>query len=287
MPTTANEQTLDSQNALNWKIFSDEPISSATTRMENATANQQIVQGLLQENLAANLAFLNFLAPTLPGVFAGNPWQEVNGALWTLKIEVMFYALVPLIVLAWRRLGPAPVLGSLYALSVLYGVLIGLAFESSGRMLWLQLQRQLPGQLTYFLVGAALYAYRDRIGARWSRVLVVGAVCFVTDKLAGSPLARPLLEPLWMGIAVVFAATGLPFLCNFARFGDLSYGLYIVHFPIIQAAVAAGWFAREPWLAFVAVMVLTVAGAFLSWHLVEKPFLARRSHYRLAEQGAG
>ena len=56
MPTTANEQTLDSQNALNWKIFSDEPISSATTRMENATANQQIVQGLLQENLAANLA---------------------------------------------------------------------------------------------------------------------------------------------------------------------------------------------------------------------------------------
>ena len=41
-------------------------------------------QGVLRY-LAANLSFLNFLEPRLPGLFAGNRFSEVNGALWTLN----------------------------------------------------------------------------------------------------------------------------------------------------------------------------------------------------------
>lgn len=240
----------------------------------------------LARYLAANLAFLNFLAPTLPGVFSGNAWNEVNGALWTLKVEVMFYAAVPLIVLACRRIGAARVLAGLYGLSLAYSFSLAELAQESGRPLWVQLQRQLPGQLTYFLAGAALYVYRDRAARHWPALVGAAAFLFVLQKLAGGYHLLATIEPLWLAVAVVYAALGMRYLGNFARFGDFSYGIYILHFPVIQAAVAAGYFARAPWLAFAACTVTTFLLALLCWHFIEKPFLRRSSHYRLAEKPA-
>lgn len=72
------------------------------------------------KHLIANLGFMNFLSHDLPAVFEGNQLTAVNGALWTLKIEVMFYAAVPLIVYLCRRWKRLPCLITLYFLSVLY-----------------------------------------------------------------------------------------------------------------------------------------------------------------------
>jgi len=232
--------------------------------------------------LAANLAFLNFLAPTLPGVFEGQAFAEVNGALWTLKIEVMYYAFVP--VLAWllARLGRWRVLAVLYLLAAAWFVVMGELHAHSGAKLWLQLQRQLPGQLGYFLVGVALYFLRDRLEGRWAALAAVAVTMFAVLVAARNPVLAILLEPMALGILVIGAALGLPHLGNFARFGDLSYGVYIVHFPVLQALVAAGLFASAPWTGFCTALVLVTLLSLLSWHLVEKPFLGRRSHYRRA-----
>ena len=48
--------------------------------------------------LLANLSFLQFLAPTLPGVFQSNPvMAAVNGSLWSIRAEIFCYLLMPLL----------------------------------------------------------------------------------------------------------------------------------------------------------------------------------------------
>jgi len=233
--------------------------------------------------LAANLLFLNFLAPTLPGVFKGQPYTEANGALWTLKIEVMYYAFVPIVAWLFAFFGRWRAIIALYALAALYFILMEELHARSGAGIWLQLQRQLPGQLGYFLVGVALYFLRDRLQGRWGVLVVAALAMFVLITAMADPIITVLLEPPVLGILVIYAATALPYLGNFARYGDLSYGVYIIHFPVIQALVSSGLFARNPWAALLASLLLVAALAALSWHVVERPFLRRRSHYRLAE----
>jgi peptidoglycan/LPS O-acetylase OafA/YrhL len=248
----------------------------------SASPAAEYVSAGLARYLSANLALLNFLAPSLPGVFEGQPYTEVNGALWTLKIEVMFYAFVPAISWMCARLGRWRVIAALYALATLYWLVTAAQYARTGADIWLQLQRQLPGQLGYFLVGMALYFLRDRLRGRRVPLAAAAVTMFVALAATADPILTAVLEPLALGILVILAATAVPHLGNFARYGDFSYGIYIIHFPVVQALVAAGMFAQRPWVAFCAALAIVSILSALSWHLVERPFLRRRSHYRLA-----
>jgi peptidoglycan/LPS O-acetylase OafA/YrhL len=79
--------------------------------------------------VAANLVFLNTLQPTLPGVFQSNNIAAVDGALWTLKIEAMFYVAVPLIALSFKKFGRLRMIVLVYALSVTYSLVLNLLAE--------------------------------------------------------------------------------------------------------------------------------------------------------------
>ena len=236
--------------------------------------------------LLANLAFLNFVQPSLPGVFDGNLVNAVNGALWTLKIEVMFYLSVPVLVWLMRRLGHGRILLLAYAASIVYAqVLMGMA-DRTGSGLYAELARQLPGQLSYFVAGAALYYYLAWFERHAWRCLTGAAVALAALHWV-PPLqaSLALLEPLALAMVVVFLGL-FGYLGRFGRYGDFSYGLYILHFPIIQLLLHSGWFRDAPGTFLATVLLTSMAGAVLLWHGVEKRWLLRSSHYVAAEQVA-
>jgi len=231
--------------------------------------------------IAWNLAFLNFMEPNLPGVFVRNPASEINGALWTLKIEVMFYLGLPLLAYCLRAAA-----GWRWLLIILIYVGAEIWREYLGRMgvssagegtIWSELARQLPGQMSFFITGIALFLWRDVV--TWKSLLPALGL-----GLLGLSVMYPsagFLRAAGIGVVAVWWSTAIPQVINLRRLGDLSYGVYIIHFPIIQTAVAIGAFDRFPYVGVMACVAVTFIGAALMWWMVERPALRSNSAYRV------
>lgn len=192
----------------------------------------------------------------LPGVvFVNNPvGAEINGSLWSLGYEFEMYLMV--LVLGTLRLINLPVCLLLLALGM---ACIGVpALGFLGGWGWM---------LAFFAAGMVLYKLRGRHIFDW-RIAMVALVGLV----ASAPLGQfILLFPLFGCYLALYIALHprLPVI-RAARFGDLSYGLYIYGWPSQQTVIwllhgHASW-----WQVFLLATLLAGALAFLSWHLIEK-----------------
>jgi peptidoglycan/LPS O-acetylase OafA/YrhL len=234
--------------------------------------------------LGANLAFLNFLAPSLPGVFTSNNMPAVNGALWTLKIEVAFYLFVPVMHYLSNRFGAGKVIGAIFCFSCIwkYGfALLGSIYSMPGiysldtsRSLYSQLEVQFPAQLVYFCAGIFLLLYFDKLKHHFWSISCITACSYFLDHW----VFKGDIDVIWIsGIVVIFGFWR--YFGNFSKYGDFSYGVYIVHFPILQVMIVFGLTSLTPAISLPLYLSVIGIAAFFMWHLVEKRYLASSSHY--------
>lgn len=212
--------------------------------------------------------FLNIVGSIhyeLPGVFEDNPFpRAVNGQLWTIPFELECYlALILLSVSALlkRRLAFTAIVAGL-SLALTARVLAGHPVDATNHV---------PGRMLVlcFLAAVSLYLYRDtlpysgRLGA--ASAAAAAALLQVPDTcyLAAFPVAY---LTVWLGL---MRPPAIPF-------GDLSYGVYLFHFPIEQTVVHVFPGVRSWWLLTLIALPLTTACAWLSWTLIEKPTLVRK-----------
>ncbi len=203
--------------------------------------------------------------------FAGNTLSTaVNGALWTIPLELKCYGALAVLGLAgllrrrWLLLVLLLVATGGYALVTPRGDPLVNFFD------WRITERFLLEFGLFFFAGTSFYAFRIH-QCDLMKKLVLLVVCWV---LAGAALfmGRPLLA-LWLVVPVtilLFGNESTPFLRQAGRFGDLSYGMYIYAFPVQQTLI---WLYKDS-LAWGVLLGLTVAVtsllAFASWHFVEK-----------------
>lgn len=209
---------------------------------------------------------VNFIQ-TLPGVFATNPFPgAVNGSLWTIPMEVVFYFFILFLgMLGWLR-RKRVVLG-LCILGVVAFLVSQqlLGYEGLGRYVTLALTLFIP-----FSFGMVLYLFKDHIPLRGVYALIALAgliLClrFFENQVLVNLFAAYLI--LYIGLSRRAR------LYRFARFGDLSYGLYVFAFPVQQAVSYFMGRGVTPLSNFIISAIIVAVLAFLSWHLVEKRFL--------------
>lgn len=217
---------------------------------------------------------------TLPGVFTGQPLSAVNGSIWTLCYEVSLYLLVPLLgLLLLRR---RRVLGGL--------VVVGLA-----ALPWDHLPPAIPGLeglnsgilavfARYFLAGALLFAFRDRVPRRW---WLATAALLALGLSLGHPWA-PWVSDVVLPYVVVYAAqVDVPLLGRLCRRRDLSYGMYVWAFPVQQSILCVAGGTLRPSVLCAIALPATASFAVLSWHLVEAPAMRLKRLLSGLEAGPG
>jgi len=235
-----------------------------------------------------------------------NPFSRWFGQAWTLKVEMIFYLLVPLVALALamagRRMGRGGRIGLvLAAAAAAWGVsLLSIALKGP-----LVKSLTILGVGYAFMPGVALAAVEHVLAARVAgRTSVARIGAWVAGAsvvlLVAIPLIGPRLPNLMLVYVVISAgvgcAVGGPLLRQWATgdawrvldnrilrwFGERSYSFYLYHLLLVVAlAPVAARMGGGYYRALAALIVLAgtanAIAAAISYRFVERPFLRRRS----------
>lgn len=206
----------------------------------------------------------------LPGVFTDNPHSAVNGSLWTLPVEVRAYYLIALlgvVGLLVRWLPAVTLTGVLAVLTLSMGgdwpgvgsTVDRFAHETESLML-----------IGVFMASALLYLKRDRIPMSAPLAVATFVAWFALSWTDLGSVAAILTVPYFVLFAAYRSAAWLRVL---TRRGDMSYGLYLLAFPVQQVVVLVAGPGIGPWGLAAVSLPLTYALSVLSWRLVESPAL--------------
>ena len=189
--------------------------------------------------VGANLALLNFLEPTLPGVFSQHLVTAVNPALWFVKLEVLFTFLLPLFAHAWKRLmGEHPTYWrASFARGLCWGlggacVIILLLGEAQVLPLPAVGLRYL-GYLQHYLWGVALYFLLPRI--RLTGAVGCGLLVLFLLSSWSAPFAHTVGWLVVLALVLRLFLSDGPLRC--LNRSNLSYGIYLSHCPLVQLAL--------------------------------------------------
>ena len=211
----------------------------------------------------------------LPGVFETTPanpnLSAVNGSWWTIPVEARCYAYVAVL----GAIGLRQRLLSLLALSAValmyFKTLPGHALDNGFDNLCYYYS-------VFFLTGVCARQFDAEIRRYRLLLLGVGAACLLLAtldqyiRLAAWLVVAPLT--LWLGLR------STPGLRAAARFGDLSYGIYLYAFFVQQLSVRY-WPATDSYVATTAVAtIVTALLGWCSWHAAEAPALSLKRRLR-------
>jgi peptidoglycan/LPS O-acetylase OafA/YrhL len=215
------------------------------------------------------------LAYRLPGVFATNETNVVNGSLWTLPVEIRAYLLVlalGLTGLLLRRLWL--VVGAGLLLLALPASAAG--WTGVGRLVELRDSHPDPLLLAIFGVSALLHVHRERVPLRpWLAAAALATWVLATWALSDHAPVSNLLVALVVPYLVIYVAYEAPRrLRSLTRPGDVSYGVYLLAFPVGQTILHVAGRDMAPLALLAICLPVTYLLALLSWRLVERPALS-------------
>jgi peptidoglycan/LPS O-acetylase OafA/YrhL len=215
-----------------------------------------------------NLMLRYYYAPTIPAVFFYEPSIEysigslINVSLWTIRWEISCYLLVLLL----GRLG---VLNLWTSLAILIGSVVGFYLKLDG-VCWPFVSLFL---LPAFSAGMTIYFVHREMKLSGLVACLCILALIVLAYFGHTYMAFSIFGAY---VLIYLAMSPLVYVGNAARYGDLSYGVYLYGWPIEQCLRYGLGDGVSWWNVFGLALPISFACGWLSWRLVERPTLRFR-----------
>ena len=209
---------------------------------------------------------------SLQGV-AGKTYGS-NGALWTLSLEVQFYAIYPLLFALRRRLGMTPLLALVALVNIVSAYVLerhDLQFFTSYWFAW---------TLGAWIADVRARKAVDKDARRASNGLYAVAAVLVALGCVAFRFGQYGAFQLWaLGFAFYLyraldrRSVETPLARVLSRFGDFSFSLYLIHLPIfvlLSSLLYRSALQLSIWPSF-GFMLVAVPVAYVFYRLVELP----------------
>lgn len=210
-------------------------------------------------------ALLNIFSYNIGTTLSTSPYgQAWNGSLWSLYYEFWCYIIIG-VFLSWsltrRRAWPTVLLFLVSAACHACIDKIGPYIGDDGSL------KLLIFMLPYFMGGAVVRMLHERLPMRaWMALAsaVIAYALIVAYPNFGKQLASPFIAYLILWLGAILPSPSV------IKVHDISYGVYIFHFPVIQLLLIMGVAGHGFWLLLTMTAVITFVLATASWFGIER-----------------
>lgn len=190
-----------------------------------------------------NLLTLNFLKPDLSCLFQDHIFTAVNGSLWSIKVELMFYLCVPLIFWFLNRAAEKKIWYLLVFMALAMCINVGFSAVAlyKDSAFWKSMLNQLPAKLCFFVAGWFLFELSKIRSSALTYGLAVGLVLGLLAFVFASHNYELVHLPICVSLVYMFFNIRVASHRSqvvLKLLGGVSYALYLIHYPLAQVLIA-------------------------------------------------
>jgi peptidoglycan/LPS O-acetylase OafA/YrhL len=199
--------------------------------------------------------------------------------LWTIQYELICYLVLPVLGIAgaMKRKWIGPTMLLLFYTIMQLQDYTGLFYFETHPGMWLLNINHVPRFFAYFFCGVCVYLYRGVIPRN------IGLMLLSVAALALSALVLPVFNMVFpiAGTYLLFyiAYSSRIRVYDFAKRGDISYGVYLYAWPVQQMVL----YCLHPHITLyqlfaISLLITVLTAYFWSWKCIEKPFMELKQY---------
>ena len=203
----------------------------------------------------------------------------INGALWTISVELQFYFLTPFVHRILRQ-GKSIIL-SLIVIFIFFNIW-NAYFNEKDTIILKLINVSFAPWFYMFLCGAFLARFKRYTDFILERnvyfILLAFVFCFWTAPYLGltwGNTIHPIGFLFYLALALKLAYMNPSLSDKLLKRNDISYGIYIYHMPIINFILVE---FGTGLIQFLCAIVATFIMATLSWFMLERPLLRKKKN---------